>query len=71
MNQLDGLQWYDWIQPTNPFASIFFGIVFSFILAVMAWFDTKEIQKSLLLFLIGMIVALVFLLILYGFGYYG
>ena len=45
--------------------------LFSFILVVFTWFDTKEIKKSLLLFLIGMIVALVFLLILYGFGYYG
>lgn len=45
--------------------------LFSFILAFFTWFDTKEIKKSLLLFLIGMIVVLVFLLILYGFGYYG
>lgn len=45
--------------------------LFSFILVVFTWFDTKEIKKSLLLFLIVMIVVLVFLLILYGFGYYG
>ncbi|HLR42285.1 MAG TPA: hypothetical protein VK067_03465 [Pseudogracilibacillus sp.] len=67
---MGGLQWYDWIQPTNPFASIFFGILFSFILAVIAWLDTKEIKKSFLFFLLGIIVAMVLVLILYVFGYY-
>jgi len=68
---MDGLQWYDWIQPTNPFASIFFGILFSIIVAVIAWFDTKEIKKSILLFFISIIVAMVLVVILYVFGYYG
>lgn len=68
---MDGLQWYDWIQPTDPFASIFFGILFSIILSVIAWLDTREIKKSIVLFLLGIVVVIVLVLILYVFGYYG
>lgn len=25
------LDWYDWIQPTNPYASLFFGVIFTIV----------------------------------------
>ncbi|WP_163970430.1 hypothetical protein [Oceanobacillus halotolerans] len=65
------VNWYDWIQPTNPYASIFFGIIFTVIIAAVVWFDTKEFKTIGVVFIIGIVVTFVGVLLLYTAGYYG
>ncbi|WP_047980789.1 hypothetical protein [Ornithinibacillus contaminans] len=68
---MDLLNWYDWIQPTNPFASIFFGLIFSVILTLVVWFDTKEVKTSGIVFATGIGVTIIGVLILNIIGFYG
>jgi len=64
------LNWYDWITPTNPYASIFFGVIFTLIIASMIWFDTKEIRTSVIALSTGIGVTLIGVFILNLIGYY-
>ena len=64
------LNWYDWITPTNPYASIFFGVIFTLIIALIIWFDTKEIRISVIALSTGIGVVLIGVFILNLIGYY-
>jgi len=37
---MDWLQFYDLLTPTNPYAALFFGIIFTIIVAIVVWFET-------------------------------
>ncbi|WP_210366962.1 hypothetical protein [Bacillus sp. REN3] len=65
------LNWYDWITPTNPYAAIFFGVLFTMILAITVWFDTKKIRTAAIAMATGLSVTLVGVLILKIIGFYG
>lgn len=67
---MDFLNWYDWITPTNPYASIFFGVIFTIIIAFVVWFDTKEIKTTLITFLSGLGVTVIGVIILNLIGFY-
>ena len=64
------LNWYDWITPTNPYASIFFGVIFTLIIALIIWFDTKEIRTSVIALSTGIAVVLIGVFFLNLIGYY-
>ncbi|MGE6614036.1 hypothetical protein ACQKFG_26710 [Peribacillus sp. NPDC076916] len=68
---MDFLNWYDWIQPTNPYASIFFGIIFTILTGVIAWFDTKKIRTFVLIIAGGLSFTIIGVIILNSVGYYG
>jgi hypothetical protein len=68
---MDFLNWYDWIQPTNPFASIFFGVIFSVIITIIVWFDTKEAKTTGIVFAAGIVVTIIGVFLLNIIGYYG
>lgn len=61
---------YDWITPTNPYASIFFGVIFTIIIAFVVWFDTKVIKTTLITFLSGLAVTVIGVIILNLIGFY-
>ncbi|SEN05609.1 hypothetical protein SAMN05192533_108185 [Mesobacillus persicus] len=65
------LNWYDWIQPTNPFASIFFGLIFSIIITLVVWFDTKEAKTCGVVLVTGIGVSIIGVVVLNTIGYYG
>ena len=64
------LKWYDWMTPTNPYASIFFGVIFTLVIALTIWFDTKEIRTSVIALSTGIGVVLIGVFILNLIGYY-
>ncbi|WP_042146383.1 hypothetical protein [Paucisalibacillus sp. EB02] len=67
---MDFLSWHDFIQPTNPIASIFFGLIFAIIVTLAAWFETREKKTAVVFFAIGIIVVIVGVVVLNIFGYY-
>lgn len=62
---------YDWIQPTNPYAAVFFGIIFTIIIACVVWLDAKEIKTTVITFLTGLGITIIGVLILRLIGFYG
>lgn len=64
------LHWYDWITPTNPYASIFFGAIFTIIITLVVWFDTKEAKTTWVTLLTGLGVTVIGVTFLYLIGYY-
>ncbi|CAH0343992.1 hypothetical protein [Bacillus sp. CECT 9360] len=67
---MDWLHWYDWITPTNPFASIFFGILLSVIVAFSLWFETREKKTLLIALFSGTLASVIFVVILSSVGFY-
>ncbi|RFU61193.1 hypothetical protein [Bacillus sp. V59.32b] len=67
---MDWLNWYDWITPTNPFASVFFGILLSIIVAFSLWFETRERRTQLIALFTGTLASVIFVAILTSFGFY-
>jgi hypothetical protein len=39
---MEFMQWFDWITPTSPLISFFFGVLFTIILGTTIWFETKQ-----------------------------
>lgn len=68
---MDFLHWYDWIQPTNPYASIFFGVIFSTIIAGVVWLNSKEVKTTAITFITVLSVTFIGVIILNLIGYYG
>lgn len=68
---MDFLNWYDLILPTNPFASIFFGVIFTIVIACIVWFDSKEMKTTVVTCLTGFSVTIIGVIILNVIGYYG
>ncbi len=65
------LNWYDWITPTNPYASLFFGVLFTFIIGVLAWLDTKELKRTLVATVTGVAVVGFVTVTLNAVGFFG
>ncbi|PLR92842.1 hypothetical protein [Bacillus sp. T33-2] len=68
---MDFLHWYDWIQPTNPYASIFFGVIFTSIMGFVVWCDTKKIKTVGTAIATGLSVTIIGVIILHMVGFYG
>ncbi|APH06360.1 hypothetical protein [Bacillus weihaiensis] len=64
------LSWFDWITPTSQIASLFFGALFTLILVVTVWLDTRKVRTVLVTFVTGIAVSIIGVLILSAFGYY-
>jgi hypothetical protein len=67
---MDFLSWYDWITPTNPFASIFFGIIFTIIGGITVWVNTKRLKTVLVTAITGIAVTGIGVAILNAIGFY-
>jgi hypothetical protein len=67
---MDFLAWYDWITPTNPFASIFFGILFTIITGITVWVNTKQLRTVLVTTIIGLAATGIGVAILHVTGFY-
>ena len=66
---MSSLHWYDWIQPTSPYASFFFGIIFTIIVAITVWVNTRKKTSTCFAALAGMgfTAIVVYILVLTGF----
>ncbi len=71
MRIMDFLSWYDWITPTNPFASLFFGFIFTLIIGMTVWIDTKKLRTTTLAIVSGGAVTICGVTLLNLAGYYG
>ncbi|WP_121614167.1 hypothetical protein [Mesobacillus foraminis] len=67
---MDFLSWYDWITPTNPIASIFFGVLFTFIVGITVWVDTKQSRTVIVTAITGIAVTGIGVIILNAIGFY-
>ncbi|GAB3801822.1 hypothetical protein [Virgibacillus kimchii] len=67
---MDWLQANDFLIPTNPYAALFFGIVFTLIIGVVVWSETKEKKLVLVILLVGCSVSLIGVMLLSFFGFY-
>lgn len=67
---MDFLRINDWITPTNPYASLFFGLLFTIIVGIVVWIDTRRLKTLLVVLLTGGIVSIVEVLILQAAGFY-
>lgn len=67
---MDWLHWYDFITPTHPFASIFFGVLVSIIAGVWIWAETRETKSSFFALFGGVGTTLMIVVFLYYFGFY-
>lgn len=69
---MNGGNWYDWITPSNPFASVFLSMLLILGVALIAWFEDKKNFKTPILILItGFIFAVIGVLFLHSIGFYG
>ncbi|MCF6136650.1 hypothetical protein [Pseudalkalibacillus berkeleyi] len=67
---MDFINWYDWITPTNPMASIFFGILFTIIIGITVWVESKEVKMLVVTTLTGIAVTLIGVSALTAIGFY-
>ncbi|WP_409304953.1 hypothetical protein [Peribacillus sp. SCS-155] len=64
------INWYDLITPTNPFASMFFGLAFSIIMAWSIWYSTKEKETVWIALLSGCLISVIGVIVLNVIGFY-
>lgn len=67
---MDWLQFYDFLAPTNPYAALFFGIVFSGIVSTVVWVETKEKKMVFVVLITGCLASLAGVTILFFLGFY-
>ncbi|MBW3111651.1 hypothetical protein KYJ26_07415 [Bacillus sp. MCCB 382] len=67
---MDFLSWYDWITPTNPLASIVFGLLFTFIGGITVWLNTKRVRTVMVAAFTGIAVTGIGVTILNIIGFY-
>lgn len=65
------LKWYDMLTPTSPFAAIFFGILFTIIISVTVWLDTKNWRTFRIALATGWAITITGVVLLSAAGYYG
>lgn len=64
------INWYDWITPTNPYAALFFGILFTIIMGVIIWLETKERKTVVVAITAGVLTTIIGVAILNWLGFY-
>ena len=67
---MDFLSINDWITPTNPYASLVFGLLFTILVGGVVWIDTRKLRTLLIVLLTGSIVSIVGVLVLQVVGFY-
>jgi len=67
---MDFLSVNDWITPTNPYASLVFGLLFTILVGGVVWIDTRKLRLLLIVLLTGSIVSIVGVLVLQVIGFY-
>ncbi|WP_345239452.1 hypothetical protein [Pontibacillus salipaludis] len=67
---MDFLNWYDWITPTNPQASLFLGIIITLVIGLFVWFETKKRSTVVLTIVTGVTVTSLGVFFLRWFGFY-
>ncbi len=65
------LSWYDWITPTTPFASLLFGFIFTVIIGITVWIDSKKPRTTTLAMVVGGGVTIFGVCLLTLIGFYG
>ncbi|WP_307336310.1 hypothetical protein [Metabacillus malikii] len=68
---MDFLNWYDWIQPTNPYASLLFGVIFTIIIGFVIWLDKKHVKTVSVAVAAGLSVTFIGVAVLNWVGFYG
>lgn len=61
---------HDFITPTNPWAALFFGLMFAIIMATFIWFETKEKRAFFIALLVVSMTSIIIVLCLYMLGFY-
>lgn len=64
------INWYDWSTPTNPYAALFFGILFTIIMGVIIWLETKERKTVVVAITAGVLTTIIGVAILNWLGFY-
>ncbi|WP_101842725.1 hypothetical protein [Halobacillus sp. Marseille-P3879] len=64
------ISWFDWITPTNPVASLFFGVLFTIILGLTVWMETRDFKTVLVTTITGIVITSIGVAILNGIGFY-
>ncbi|WP_164215735.1 hypothetical protein [Virgibacillus sp. YIM 98842] len=67
---MDWLQTNDFLIPTNPYAALFFGIMFTIIVGIIVWIETKEKKTVLIVFIAGCLVSVIGSTLLHFIGFY-
>jgi len=67
---MDFLSVNDWITPTNPYAALFFGLLFTILAGGIVWIDTRKLKTLPIVLLTGRIVSIVSVLVLQVVGFY-
>ncbi|MFC0014602.1 MULTISPECIES: hypothetical protein [Allobacillus] len=65
------INWFDFITPTTPFASIIFGLVFTLIIGLLVWLDTKEMKMTSIVIASSLMVVFTGVFLLNAIGFYG
>jgi xanthine/uracil permease len=68
---MDFLNWYDWITPTNTFAALLFGVLFTIILGITVWIETRRLKTVLVTTVTGVIITGIGVAVLNAIGFYG
>jgi hypothetical protein len=68
---MDFLNWYDWITPTNPKASLFVGFIFTILIALSVWLETKSVKTVGVVLATGISVTVVGVTVMNMIGYFG
>ncbi len=67
---MNNMSVHDFIVPTNPIAALLFGILFTFIVVIIVYVETKELKVSLYTLLIAVTFVSLAVFLLYQIGYY-
>jgi hypothetical protein len=67
---MDWLQATDFLVPTNPYAALFFGVMFTLVVSIVVWTETKEKKTVLIAFISGCLVSLAGVTFLHVVGFY-
>lgn len=67
---MNNMSVHDFIVPTNPLAAVLFGILFTIIVVIIVYVETKELKVSLYTLLISVAFVLLTVFLLYQIGYY-
>ncbi|QAS52946.1 hypothetical protein [Halobacillus litoralis] len=67
---MSSISWFDWITPTNPVASLFFGILFTIIIGITVWVEARDLKTVVVTTITGIIVTCVGTAILNVIGFY-
>lgn len=64
------LNWYDWITPTNPYAALLLGFIFTSLLSLAIWFENRSWKIFFISLTAGLVITFIGVALLYSIGWY-